>query len=64
MPTTGHDLRVERVRANLTIKAVAARMGLSRQAIWALERSAAVAAERIQAYRKALEDADSVTKAS
>lgn len=54
MPTTGRDLRVERRLADVTVVDVAARMGLSRQALWALERSAVVKTERAAAYRKAL----------
>lgn len=54
MQTTGTDLKVERVRANVTIVSLAARMGLSRQAIWGLERSAVVNEVRARAYRDAL----------
>ena len=54
MPITGRDLRVERRLADVTVVDVAARMGLSRQALWALERSAVVKAERAVAYREAL----------
>jgi transcriptional regulator with XRE-family HTH domain len=57
MPTAGKTLKVERVRANVTITAVAARMGLSRTTLWVLERSAAVDAERAAAYRAALQTA-------
>jgi hypothetical protein len=56
MPITGRDLRVERVTADVTVVAVAARMGLSRQALWALERSAVVKPERAAQYRQALKD--------
>jgi predicted DNA-binding protein (UPF0251 family) len=45
---------VERLTADVTVVEVAARMGLSRQALWALERSAVVKAERAQQYRAAL----------
>jgi transcriptional regulator with XRE-family HTH domain len=54
MTTTGTDLKVERVRANVTIVSLAARMGLSRQAIWGLERAAVVDEVRARAYRDAL----------
>jgi transcriptional regulator with XRE-family HTH domain len=62
MPITGTDLKVERVRANVTIVSLAARMGLSRQAIWGLERSVAVDAGRVKAYREALEAASAVSE--
>jgi transcriptional regulator with XRE-family HTH domain len=54
MPITGRDLRVERRLADVTVVDVAARMGLSRQALWAMERSAVVKPERAAAYREAL----------
>lgn len=55
MPTTaGIDLKVERVRANVTVTDLAARMGTSRQTLWGIERSAAVAPERVRQYREAL----------
>ena len=55
MPTHGMDLRIERVRANVTVTALAARMGISRQAVWGIERAAAVNAERTRQYREALQ---------
>lgn len=55
MPTHGMDLKVERVRANVTVTALAARMSLSRQAVWGIERAAAVNAERARQYREALQ---------
>lgn len=55
MTTTGTDLKVERVRAGVTLVALAARMGLSRQAVWGIERAAVVSAERAAAYRAALD---------
>lgn len=54
MQTSGTDLKVERVRANVTIVDLAARMGLSRQALWGIERAAHVAPDRIAQYRQAL----------
>lgn len=54
MRTTGTDLKIERVRANVTIIALAAQMGLSRQSIWVLERSAEVDQSRAAEYRAAL----------
>ena len=54
MPTHGMDLKVERIRANVTITSLAARMGLSRQAVWGLERAAVVDSDRAKRYREAL----------
>ena len=54
MTTHGMDLKVERVRANVTVTALAAQIGLSRQAVWGIERSAIVNAERTAKYRAAL----------
>lgn len=55
MPTTtGIDLKVERVRANVTVTALAAQMGLSRQSVHAIERAARVVQERADQYRVAL----------
>lgn len=54
MQISGTDLKVERVKANLTIQAVAARMGVSRQTIWGIERAANVAPERADQYRRAI----------
>jgi transcriptional regulator with XRE-family HTH domain len=54
MPTSGRELRLERLTADVTVIAVAARMGLSRQAVWAMERSAVVNPDRAALYRRAL----------
>ena len=62
MPTTGTDLKVERVRANVTLIALAARMGLSRQAVWGLERAAVVDSDRAKRYRDALATARDATE--
>ena len=51
---SGTDLKVERVRAGLTMREVARRMGVSRQALWALERSETVPQDRERQYRDAL----------
>ena len=51
---TGTDLKVERVRAGLTMRQVAERMGISRQSLWAIERQELVDATREQQYRAAL----------
>jgi transcriptional regulator with XRE-family HTH domain len=57
MPITGLDLRAERRAAEVTVVDIAARMGLSRQAVHALERSAIVKTDRVLLYRQALSDA-------
>jgi len=57
MPITGLDLRAERRAADITVVDIAARMGLSRQAVHALERSAVLTVERVERYRAALRDA-------
>lgn len=57
MPTTsGIDLKVERVRAHVTVTTLAARMGLSRQSVHAIERSATVPQDRADQYRARLAD--------
>lgn len=61
MVISGTDLKVERVRANVTILEVAARMGVSRQTVWGIERSARVSGQRAQEYRDALVTSDDVT---
>ena len=63
MPTTGPDLRAERRLADITVVDIAARMGLSRQAVHVLERSAALTVERVELYRKALADATEASRA-
>lgn len=55
MPTHGMDLKVERVRSNITVTALAAQMGISRQTVWGMERSASVNADRTRRYREALQ---------
>lgn len=57
MPITGLDLRAERRAADVTVVDIAARMGLSRQAVHALERSAVLTIERVEHYRQSLRDA-------
>ena len=57
MAVAGRDLRLERLHAEVTVVEIAARMGLSRQALWAVERAAVVKADRAAAYRQALSDA-------
>jgi transcriptional regulator with XRE-family HTH domain len=63
MPITGLDLRAERRAADITVVEIAARMGLSRQAVHNLERSVVITVERAEAYRTALRDATVASKA-
>lgn len=51
---SGTDLKVERVRAGLTLKEVARRMGVSRQTLWGIERSESVDQVRESQYLAAL----------
>jgi len=48
------DLRLARTRAGLTMTQVAARMGFSRQTLWADERAATVDPERAKKYLAAV----------
>lgn len=52
--TTGLDLKLERVRARLTVTAVAAQMGLSRQSVHGIERAADPGPERVRQHRVAV----------
>jgi DNA-binding XRE family transcriptional regulator len=52
--TTGLDLKLERVRARLTVTAVAAQMGLSRQSVHGIERAADPGPERVRQHRAAV----------
>lgn len=55
MPTvTGPLLRRERLAADVKVTAIAARMGLSRQTVHALERDAEPDAGRVVDYREAI----------
>lgn len=56
MHISGRELRLERLAADVTVVAIAARMGLSRQTLWALERAAEVKSDRARLYRQALRD--------
>lgn len=58
---TGRELRLERLTQEVSVVSLAARMGLSRQTIWMLERRLEVPADRAAAYRAAL---DAVKEAS
>ena len=62
MATTGRTLRVERLKSEVTVTALAARMGLSRQSLWALERMAAVRPDRVELYRRSLRDVIGTTE--
>jgi transcriptional regulator with XRE-family HTH domain len=57
MQISGKELRVQRTTADITVTALAARMGLSRQSVWVLERSAIVSPQRAEQYCAALRDA-------
>lgn len=54
MPITGPDLRAERRRFDVHVTDIAARMGVSRQTIHAMEKSAELNPERELQYRRAL----------
>lgn len=53
-PTTGHQLRVERVAARITVNAITKAMAVSRSTIWSIERQAIVREDQAQAYRDAI----------
>lgn len=57
MPTTGPQLRRLRRSSEVTVVAIAARMKLSRQSLWALERAAVVDSDKAEQYRAAVRDA-------
>lgn len=54
MQITGTELKLERVKAHVTIIDLAARMGLSRQSISVLEHRERVDPDRATRYREAL----------
>lgn len=60
MPQSGNDLKVERVRARVKQRDLAARMGVSRQTLWSIELSAVVDQDRAEKYRQALASFDDV----
>jgi transcriptional regulator with XRE-family HTH domain len=64
MPTSGKALRTERRRYEITATDLAARMGLSRQTVWVIERSGAVDPSRVEQYRAALASLRDATEAS
>lgn len=53
--TTGWDLTVARVRADLTKTEVACELGTTRQTLWAWERSAFVDPDKAAAFLRAVE---------
>lgn len=60
--TTGLDLKLERVRARLTVTAVAAQMGLSRQSVHGIERAADPGPERVRQHRAAVAELRAATE--
>jgi DNA-binding XRE family transcriptional regulator len=64
MATSGMDLKLERTRAHLTAVQVAARIGVSRQTLWATERAAYVDSDKAAAYRAAVEALRDATEPS
>ena len=64
MPKRGSELRAERRAAEVSTIEVAARMGISRQALWVIERSEVVKAERALQYLDALRDAIEASRAA
>ncbi len=62
MPTAGPTLRIERLRADISVVALAAQLGVSRQTLWSMERAAKVAPERVAAYREAIESLRAATE--
>lgn len=61
MVITGTDLKVERVRARVSIVDLAAQMRVSRATVWIIERSEVVPPARIDDYRQALARVRDVT---
>lgn len=53
-PTTGHQLRVERVAARVSVNAISAEMKVSRTTIWSIERQAIVREDHVIAFREAI----------
>ena len=54
MATTGKELKLERVAADVAAKDLAERMGVSRSTVWIIEKAASVDDDRAFAYRYAL----------
>lgn len=63
MVTTGNDLKVERVKAKVKMKDLAARMRISRQTLWGIERAGDVDKDQAKVYRDALETFADVSEA-
>lgn len=53
-PTTGHQLRVERVAARITVNAIYKAMKVSRTTVWSIERQAIVREDQVALYRDAI----------
>jgi len=54
MTTTGKELRLARVAADLRVKDVAAAMGVSTATLWTIERRAIVPPEQAIRFREAV----------
>lgn len=54
MPTTGKQLKLERVAKDVPAGQLAARMKVARQTVWIIEKSATVSDEQAKDYRTAL----------
>lgn len=52
--TTGKDLRIERVRADVKVQDLARAMGVSRTTLWTIEKSASPLPDQVVAVRAAL----------
>jgi len=61
MPTSGLDLRVKRVRARVSLKALVAAIDRSRTTVWQIEKAAVVDPEDVKRYLAALETCRNVT---
>jgi DNA-binding XRE family transcriptional regulator len=55
MPTAGKSLRRLRRSNEVTTIALASRMGVSRQTLWAIERAGEVDSKYVDSYRMALD---------
>lgn len=54
MTTTGKDLKLERVAADIQANVLADRMGVSRSTLWHIEKAALVTEQQAADYRAAL----------
>lgn len=60
MPISGTDLKVERIKAKVKMIDLAARMGVSRQTLWGIERAGHIDKDQAKSYRDALLTFDEV----